>query len=126
VRTIFAVLPALVAAGCAAPPPEPPPPPPSFQPVAATEPERLVIQARSRPAEGGRRVVEIFVNGKRAAQGTLSAAAPQGEFRGEYEGHDVLAECTLAAQVLCSVSIDGDPGAATSTADLRPARSPSR
>jgi hypothetical protein len=120
------VLPALLGAGCAAPPPEPPAPPPSFQPVAVTEPERLAIQARSRPAEGGRRLVEIFINGRRVAEGKLSAATPRGEFHGQYDGHDVLAECTLEAKVLCSVSIDGDPREGASTTDLRAVSNSSR
>jgi hypothetical protein len=69
------------------------------------------MQARSRPAEGGGRLVEIFINGRRVIEGTLSAPAPRGEFHGEYDGHEVLAECTLAPKVMCSVSIDGEPAA---------------
>jgi len=91
------------------------------------------MQARSRPAEGGGRLVEIFINGQRVIEGTLSAPAPRGEFHGEYDGHEVLAECTLAPKVLCSVSIDGEPAAPGPPPDVHdvhnvhnvePARSP--
>jgi len=78
------------------------------------------MQARSRPAEGGGRLVEILINGRRVIEGTLSAPAPRGEFHGEYDGHEVLAECTLAPKVLCSVSIDGEPAAPGPPADGQP------
>lgn len=103
------LLPAFFGVGCSSPPPPKPPPPPPFERLPVSEPEKLAMVARSMPAAEGGRSIEIFINGQRVVQGTLSAPRPHGSFHGDYEGHDVLADCTLRTNVVCSVSIDGEP-----------------
>jgi len=96
----------LLGAACAQPPPVAPPPPPPFVAVPSAPPESLSLEGRSRPIGPGKQSVDIFVNGRRVGGGTLTTQQPRGSFRGDYEGHDVLADCTLTDKVRCSISID--------------------
>jgi hypothetical protein len=73
--------------------------------------EKLDVQGYSRPIAGGKQSVEISVNGKRVISGALSAKAPHGTFHATYEGHEIVADCTLAARVNCTISVDGMPQA---------------
>ena len=112
------VLIALVGPSCAKPEPPPRPvPPPIFQPVPVSPQKSLLIQGRYQPARGGKYMVEIFVNGRRTIDGSLSAAKRRDRFHGQYDGHDVDADCVLGQKVDCAVSIDGaphDPGESSS------------
>jgi len=102
---------ALVGPGCAKPAPPPPlsVPPPIFQPVPMSPQQSLSIQGRYQPAGGGKYLVMIFVNGRRTIDGSLSAGKRRDRFHGQYDGHDVEADCVLAQKVDCVISIDGAP-----------------
>jgi hypothetical protein len=110
---------ALLGAACAQPAQvEPPKPPPPLVVVPASPPETLSLEGRSRPTGPGKQSVDIFVNGHRVGGGTLTTLQPRGSFRGNYEGHDVLADCTLTDKVRCSIAIDG----AREMPEVEPAR----
>jgi hypothetical protein len=103
---------ALVGSSCARPKPPPPPPPappPIFQPVPVAPQESLSIQGSYQPAGGGKYLVVIFVNGRRTIDGSLSAQKRRDRFHGQYNGHDVDADCVLGQKVDCVISIDGAP-----------------
>jgi hypothetical protein len=109
-RSAAFVLIALAGPGCTkAEPPRQPAPPPIFQPVPTSPQESLSIQGRYQPAGGGKYLVAIFVNGRRTIDGSLSAAKRRDRFHGQYEGHDVDADCVLGQKVDCVISIDGGP-----------------
>lgn len=104
---------ALVALGCAKPEPPPPPPPPSptptVRPVPVVPQENLSIQGRYQPTGGGKYQVTIFVNGRRTIEGSLSPEKRRDHFHGQYEGHDIDADCVLGQKVDCAISIDAAP-----------------
>jgi len=107
-RAPFVVAALVLATGCANPPPPPPPPPPPFEAVPTTPQEILEFQGRTRPAGGGAQAVEILVNGRSVLRGTLSEHSPRDTFHGEFEGHELVADCTLAVRVQCAISVDGE------------------
>jgi hypothetical protein len=70
--------------------------------------EALSFEGRTRAVGVGTQAVEIFVNGRPVLRGTLSPRSPRSTLRGQYEGHELVADCTLAARVECSISVDGE------------------
>ena len=108
---------ALIGPGCTkpAPPPPPPVPTPIFEPVPVSPQESLSIQGRYQPAGGGKYLVEILVNGRRTIEGSLSAAKRRDRFHGQYDGHNVDADCVLGEKVDCVISIDGAPQSPSSS-----------
>lgn len=73
-----------------------------------TPQEILEFQGRTRPVGGGAQAVEIFVNGRPVLRGTLSEHSPRDTFHGEFDGHELVADCTLALRVQCAISVDGE------------------
>jgi hypothetical protein len=94
----------LLAAACS----QPPPPPPSLELMPAVPQEALSFEGRTRPVGVDAQAIEILVNGRPVLRGTLSEKAPRNSLQGEYEGHALVADCTLAARVECSISVDGE------------------
>jgi hypothetical protein len=70
--------------------------------------EALSFEGRTRAVGVGVQAVEILVNGRPVLRGTLSQRSPRDSLRGEYQGHDLVADCTLTARVECSISVDGE------------------
>jgi len=107
-RGLFVVSALLLATSCAKPPPPPPPSPPAFEAVPTAPQEALEFEGRTRPVGGGAQAVEIFVNGRPVLRGTLSERSPRDTFHAEFDGHDLVADCTLALRVQCAISVDGE------------------
>jgi hypothetical protein len=76
--------------------------------VPTTPQEILEFQGRTRAVGGGAQAVEILVNGRPVLRGILSERTPQDTFRGEFDGHELVADCTLASRVQCAISVDGE------------------
>jgi hypothetical protein len=103
---------ALAALGCTQPepPPKPAPPPPSLPPAVTVAPEEsLSMKGVYQPIAGGKYGVAIFVNGQRVIDGWLSKAKRRDHFHGQYNGHDIGAECALVDKVDCVIVVDGAP-----------------
>jgi hypothetical protein len=98
----------LLAAACSQPPPPPPPAPPPLEVMATVPQEALSFEGRTRPVGVDAQAIEILVNGRPVLRGTLSEKAPRNSLQAEYEGHALVADCTLAARVECSISVDGE------------------
>ncbi len=71
--------------------------------------ELLEFEGRTRAVGGGTQAVEIFVNGHPVLRGTLSERSPRDTLHGEFDGHDLVADCELALRVQCAISVDGEP-----------------
>ena len=98
----------LLAAACAKPIPPSPPPPPPLEVVPSVPPEALSLAGRTWPLGSGAQAVEILVNDQPVIRGSLSERSPHDTLHGEYEGHTLIAQCTLAVRIQCAISVDGE------------------